>query len=131
MTDAADEAWYDTPWGRRRCCPLEHEQSIGGDGYGGRCAGLADVMVVAESDPECPRHRCPEHCEARCCGACHAADVLEGEEACGGCLTDLALEQRANEELDERDRRATTIDDRTPADHELARQQQRRDDERN
>jgi hypothetical protein len=57
--------------------------------------------------------------------------VLEGEDACGGCLTDLAFERRANEEMDAQDRRATMIDDRTPADHEMTRRQQRRDDERN
>jgi hypothetical protein len=86
-------------------------------------------MVVAESDPECPRHFCDTHCQERCCGACHAADVLEGEEACGGCLSDMEMERRANAEMDERDRRATTLDDRTPADHELERQQRRRDDD--
>ena len=122
-------ATYDFPWGTRPICPLEHERTIGGDGYGDRCCGTADVMVVVESDPECPRHFCEDHCQERCCGQCHTADVLEDQNACAACLTDQESERRANEDLEERDRRATTIDDRTPADHELERRQQRRDDD--
>jgi hypothetical protein len=84
-------ATYDFPWGTRPICPNEHERSIGGDGYGDRCCGTADVMVVQESDAECPRHFCEECCGDLCCRSCHAASVLEDAEHCPACQADQVM----------------------------------------
>jgi hypothetical protein len=119
-------ATYDFPWGTRPICPLEHEQSIGGDGFGGRCCGTADVMVVVESDDDCARHFCEEHCQEKCCLCCHADDRWrEDAELCASC----AQEQAAQQQIDADGDRPRTTDTRTPNDHEMERQQQRRDDD--
>jgi len=80
-----DERYYDFPWGRRRLAVCEHEARIGGDGYGDRCCGVADVPVLREAHPDCARGLCESCCDDTCCRACHAASVSGDVAHCPPC----------------------------------------------
>lgn len=90
-------ATYDFPWGTRPICPRTHEATIGGDGYGDRCCGTADVETVEESSPDCPRFYCERCCDDRCCRACHEHDVEGDALYCVPCDTG-AVYQRPEEQ---------------------------------
>jgi hypothetical protein len=104
---------YDTPWGPKVIALCEHEASIGGDGYGGRCCGTMDAPVIHEADPDCARHLCESCCDDTCCRACHAVSVVEDAEYCAACQVDQEMARRADEDLD---RQPMRLDDRSAAD---------------
>ncbi len=100
--DRPEPQFYDFPWGRRRICPETHERTIGGDGYGDRCCGTADVEAVQESEPDCPIGYCADHCGERCTHwqeathcygyvGCNEADTSTCECACERCAAARAV----------------------------------------
>lgn len=107
--DPPAPAFYDFPWGRRRICPETHERTIGGDGYGDRCCGTADVEVVQESAPDCPVGYCDDHCGERCthwqeptrsnrhCAICQRALVGRQELYCSRLCRDQGARVPASE----------------------------------
>lgn len=88
--------------GRIRICPETHERTIGGDGYGDRCCGTADVETIEESAPDCPAGYCDDHCGERCTHwqearhcygyvGCNESDTSTCECECAQCAAARAV----------------------------------------
>lgn len=99
-------ATYAFPWGTRPICPQPHERTIGGDGYGDRCCGTADVETVQQSSETCPRFFCELCCDERCCRGCHTVDVDGDASLCRQCAAELAHDRA---ELDAEERRVGLV----------------------